>query len=533
MPDVKCIAKYLRLSIEDEDMFDESNSITNQRLILNQYIASHDEFTNVDIIEFKDDGYSGTNFERPGFQEMMSLVRCGRISTIIVKDLSRFGRNHIEVDTYLEQIFPFMGIRFIAINDNVDSAKYESGLPGMDVGFRNIINEHHSINTSENVKSSFRQRMSEGKYMGARAPYGYIKPKEDVTSLAINPETAAVVKKIFSLYVDSDMNITQIARWLNEEGIMCPGQYKMEVLNTKVKNTTNRFIWYPTTVRGILKTETYTGKMIACKWKVAAVGSNKHIETSEEEWIIVEDAHEAIISKELFEEAGKKLELLSRKRTTNNKSNYPLKGKLVCGGCGQKLIHVSRCQPHCKCARKFSSAENGCVTDNLYDQEFNKVVFNAIKMFAALADDAEPVFEKQRCEFRQEINELSKCIRKNQDIIERTKKEKMEVYMKFALEEISEDCYLSKKRNYETKILQKEQQIEKFECKQLRLSEELMKLPEKSQVSLQSIVECEKKLTKDLVDFFVDTITVYEDHRIEIKWAFSDDLISFIEKRLA
>lgn len=152
MSDDKCIVKYLRLSLEDDDILDESNSITNQRILIGQYISGKNEFKDSRVIEFKDDGFSGTNFERPGFQEMMELARNGKVSTIIVKDLSRFGRNHIEVDTYLEHIFPFLGVRFIAINDNVDSVHYKSGMPDIDVGFRNIINEHHSIDTSVKVK---------------------------------------------------------------------------------------------------------------------------------------------------------------------------------------------------------------------------------------------------------------------------------------------------------------------------------------------------------------------------------------------
>ena len=272
MSDDKCIIKYLRLSLEDDDILDESNSITNQRIVIGQYIASKNEFKNAEVLEFKDDGYSGTNFDRPGFQSMMELVRDGKVSTIIVKDLSRFGRNHIEVDTYLEQIFPFLNVRFIAINDNVDSMHYESGMPGIDVGFRNIINEHHSVDTSEKVKKTLKQLQKAGKYMGARAPYGYLKPEEDVTSLVVNPETAPVVQMIFQKYLEG-MNITQLARYLNEQGIMCPGQYKKEVLKLEVKNTTNKYIWYPTTVRLILRTETYVGTTISGKWKVEAVGS--------------------------------------------------------------------------------------------------------------------------------------------------------------------------------------------------------------------------------------------------------------------
>lgn len=261
MSNGKCIAIYLRLSLEDDDIMDESNSITNQRIIIRQYLAEKKEFKDARVLEFKDDGYSGTNFDRPEFQKMLELIREEKVSTVIVKDLSRFGRNHIEVDTYLEHIFPFLNVRFIAINDNVDSDHYNSGVPGIDVGFRNIINEHHSIETSVKIKKTLEQRQKEGKYIGARAPYGYLKSDENKTNLVINPETAPIVKMIFQKYLDG-MNITQLARYLNEQGIMCPGQYKKEVLKSGVKNTTNKYIWYPSTVRLILTTETYTGTTI-------------------------------------------------------------------------------------------------------------------------------------------------------------------------------------------------------------------------------------------------------------------------------
>ena len=344
MSDGKCIVKYLRLSLEDEDMLDESNSITNQRIVIGQYIASKNEFKNTEVLEFKDDGYSGTNFDRPGFQSMMELVRDGKVSTIIVKDLSRFGRNHIEVDTYLEQIFPFMNVRFIAINDNVDSMKYESGMPGIDVGFRNIINEHHSIDTSVKVKRTLIQRQKAGKYMGARAPYGYLKPDEDVTSLVINPETAPVVKMIFQ-------NFSFILTWthnflLIQVTCQLSNIHSIKIfLKTGVKKTTEKYIWYPVTVRLILMTETYTGTTIGGKWKVASVGSNKHLKTKEEDWIVVEGTHEAIVSKEVFDAVQEKLELNSRKRSKTHNNNYPLKGLVKCGGCGQNLQHVTRCNP--------------------------------------------------------------------------------------------------------------------------------------------------------------------------------------------
>ncbi len=530
MSTCKCVAKYLRLSLEDDDMLDESNSITNQRITLGQYITSNDEFKGMEVLEFKDDGYSGTNFDRPAFQEMMSLVREGEIGTIIVKDLSRFGRNHIEVAAYLEQIFPFLGIRFIAVNDNVDSIEFESGLPGMDVGFRNIINEHHSIETSEKVKCSFKQKMREGNYMGARAPYGYLKPDDNVTSLVINPETAPIVKRIFELYVDKGLNITQIAKLLNEEGIMCPGQYKKEVLKTGVKNTTNKFIWYPTTVRLILTTETYVGTVIGGKWKVAAVGSKNHVKTSEDEWIVVEGAHEAIITKELFDSAQEKLERLSRKKKLKHNNDYPLKGLLFCGGCGQSLTHITRCRPHIKCPRKFNASEQECLKENLYDEELNAIVLNAVKLFAGFAENAAPVLEAQKAELKSTVNEAAKIIRKNKEQIERLQHEKTELYMRYALEEISEDDYSNQNKKSDLKIKKAEAEIKKYSVIQEKAVTKLIELPEKSEESLVELVTGVEVLTREIALAFIRSIRIYGDKRLEIDWNFRDEFIQFVER---
>ena len=498
-------------------------------IVIGQYIASKNEFKNTEVLEFKDDGYSGTNFDRPGFQSMMELVRDGKVSTIIVKDLSRFGRNHIEVDTYLEQIFPFMNVRFIAINDNVDSMKYESGMPGIDVGFRNIINEHHSIDTSVKVKRTLIQRQKAGKYMGARAPYGYLKPDEDVTSLVINPETAPVVKMIFQKYLDG-MNITQLARYLNEQKIMSPGQYKREVLKTGVKKTTEKYIWYPVTVRLILMTETYTGTTIGGKWKVASVGSNKHLKTKEEDWIVVEGTHEAIVSKEVFDAVQEKLELNSRKRSKTHNNNYPLKGLVKCGGCGQNLQHVTRCNPHFKCPRKFNAANQDCVTDNLYDDEFNEMIFRAIKLFAKISDDAEPVLELQKAELKSKVNGAAKKIRDAKDSISRYKHQKTELYMRYAMEEISEEEFTRKNDKLDKQIEKETLAIAQIETEQSEAAERLFELPSDGRQCLTDLIEGNEQLTREIAATFIRGIKVYNDKRIEIEWNFADELVKYVEQ---
>lgn len=529
MSDDKCVVKYLRLSLEDDDILDESNSITNQRIVIGQYIANHIEFANAKVLEFKDDGYSGTNFNRPGFQSMMELVRDGQVDVIIVKDLSRFGRNHIEVDTYLEKIFPFLNVRFIAVNDNVDSFHYEAGLPGIDVGFRNIINEHHSIDTSVKVKKTLLQRQKAGKYMGARAPYGYLKPDEDVTSLVINPETAPVVKMMFQKYLEG-MNITQLARYLNEQGIMCPGQYKKEVLKTGVKNTTQKYIWYPTTVRLILTTETYVGTTIGGKWKVATVGSSKHVKTNKEDWIVVEGTHEPIVSKEMFDAVQKKLELNSRKKKKKHNNNYPLKGLVKCGGCGQYLQHITRCNAHFKCPRKFNMANPDCVTDNLYDDEFNEMIFRAIKLFAKISDNAEPVLELQKAELKVKVNDSAKKIRSAKDCISRYKHKKTELYMRYALEEISEEEFTRKNDRLDKQIEKENISIEKKELEQKKAAEKLLELPADGRQCLTDLIEGNEYLTREIATTFIRSIKVYNDKRIEIEWNFEDELVKYVEK---
>lgn len=526
----RCIAEYLRISLEDGDMEDESNSITNQRIILRRYVDKKKEFEGWKVLEFKDDGYSGTNFERPEFQKMMELVRAGEIHAIIVKDLSRFGRNHIEVGSYIEQIFPFLGIRFIAVNDYIDSQNYKGGVPDTDVGFRNIINEFYSHDVSVKVKSSLVQKRKDGKYMGARAPYGYLKPEDDVTSLIVNPETAPIVKKIFHMYLN-EYNITQVARKLNEEGILCPGRYKREVLQSGVKKQTENEIWYPTTVRFILTTETYMGTTVGGKYRVASVGSSKHILNSEEEWIKVEHTHEAIITPEVFWAVQEKLERNSRKKKNGMGMNrYPLKGVMVCGGCGQRLQYISRCRPHFLCARRFTGLNGGCISGNLYEEEINRFVLNAIRKFAALADKASEIFEEERSALIEQINSATKEQQKLTGKIEREKQRKTQLYMDFALEEIEQAEYENRNRTLNTSIERSERKMQELEEKKNTVAEKLLKLPDRSEESLTEIFNKEEKLTQDMVNIFIKEIRMYDDNRMEIQWNFQDEMQKAVRK---
>ena len=201
----QCIAKYLRVSLEDFDLKkniqkDESNSIFGQRKLIEAYIADDKSLRDLPVVEFVDDGFTGTNFDRPGFNQMLEQIKSGNISCVIVKDLSRFGRNYLEVGNYLEHLFPFLGVRFIAVNDMYDSADYSGANMGVDLAFKNILHDYYSKDLSAKVRTAQRSRMMTGKYVNV-PPYGYLRDPMDKHHLIPDPATAPVVKDIFSMII--------------------------------------------------------------------------------------------------------------------------------------------------------------------------------------------------------------------------------------------------------------------------------------------------------------------------------------------
>lgn len=288
---------YLRLSKEDGDK-EESNSIESQRNILLRYLDDSNEIEYVK--EYVDDGYTGTNFNRPGFRSMLSDLQKGIINCILVKDLSRFGRNYLDAGKYVQQIFPNMGIRFIAVNDNVDTKnEFENGFDLM-LPIKNLFNESYSQDISRKVQSSFKAMQRAGLFTGAYCSYGYRKSPGDKHKLVIDPYAASIVKKIFNWYLEGIGQRT-IAAKLNEEKILCPAEYKRQngenYRNHKRLATTT--YWTYSTVHHILQNGMYKGCMVQNKSVRRMRGKAKA--RAKEEWIIVEGTHEAIIAPDIFD----------------------------------------------------------------------------------------------------------------------------------------------------------------------------------------------------------------------------------------
>lgn len=388
-------AKYLRLSRSDGDQ-QESNSIKNQRALLNDYMGKHPELHKFD--EYVDDGYSGTNFERPDFKRMMQDIENRKINCIIVKDLSRFGRNYIETGRYLERIFPFMGVRFIAINDHYDSAEENDDKGRILIPFNNLINDTYCRDISMRVRSHLDVKRKEGQFIGSFAGYGYQKDPKDKNHLIIDEYAAGIVQEIFKLKLNG-MSAQHIANHLNELGVLPPNEYKRASgfnytcgfragLNQK---------WTVVSVNRILKNESYTGTLIQGKRRKINYKIKKSQDVGTENWIRVEGTHDAIISRGEFQQVQQLMELDTR-TSPSQKTVYPLSGFLRCADCGQNMIR----RTVTKKGKKYqyyhcSTYKNGgdCTPHMINGEKLEGSVLAAIRHQVALLVEAEQVLSHQ------------------------------------------------------------------------------------------------------------------------------------------
>ena len=326
-------ALYLRLSRDDE-LQGESGSIQTQRMMLRQYAAEHG-LTVVD--EYIDDGWSGTNFERPSFQRMIDDIEDGKINCVVTKDLSRLGRNYILTGQYTEIYFPSKGVRYIAINDNVDTINGESEL----APFLNILNEMHARQTSKKVKAAMHTRFANGAHYGAYAPLGYVKDPDKKGHLLIDPETHWIVEKIFDLAVHG-RGAASITRILVEEKVPTPGWLNYERYGTFANiyagaPAEKAYAWTIAQVKSILKEETYIGHSIHNKQSNISFKNKKKVRKPQEEWYRVENTHEAIISEEVFQKVQELI--ASRRRKRRNGTTQIFAGLIKCADCGWSLAY--------------------------------------------------------------------------------------------------------------------------------------------------------------------------------------------------
>lgn len=321
---------YFRLSQEDERQ-GESASIEHQRTILRKYAEEHG-FEIHD--EYIDDGISGTTFQRPEVQRLLDDTKTGVINTIIVKDLSRFGRNYIEVGQYIDYVFPAFGIRFIAIQDNVDTENRDSGTMEM-MPIMNVFNEWHAANTSKKIRAVRRAFAKEGVYVAKKASYGYKMGTDKKHTPIIDEETAPIVRRIFEMYA-SGLSPRKICEVLNGEGIPTPAMYAYAKMDQKPKQKVMGF-WTPVTVREMLNKIIYLGHLPQLCWTSVSYKNHKRYRTDESDWQIVYNNHEPIISQELWDKVQERKKSVAQGRKTKIGFTHPLSGFLFCADCGGKM----------------------------------------------------------------------------------------------------------------------------------------------------------------------------------------------------
>lgn len=514
------IAIYIRLSAEDGDLSDEkseSNSVVNQRAYIRRFIELRPEFAGAQILEFCDDGYSGTNMERPAVRRLLEQVRQRKINCVIVKDMSRFGRDYIVVGDYLEQIFPFLDVRFIAINDSYDSKDHKYGSAGLiDVSFRNVIYDLYSKDLSEKVRSTKKQLAEKGYCVAPYAFFGYRKSLENKHSLLIDEEAAAIVQRVFDLFI-SGFSTGEIAQKFNSEGILTPLQRKRFQEVTRNWNCVdqNRNYWTSTMVRKILDDERYTGKAIYGKTARKKVGACQVKAVAESQWTVVDGAFPAIITQELFDTA-KSLKWSSHSGSTG-KSTRIFYRKIRCGHCGLAMERLKSSHPCYVCKTHRYKPDIDCSRDRMDEKELEQAVLASIRTMAQVVRGAVQVKHRQATKNDRYNQRLGQQIKAHKNSIQMRQQEKMVAFEDMVSDRLDVEDYQHKRKQCEKHIQRLESKIKKLEDARRQTEQE--ESPADRILPYTNV----RTLTRELVDLLIQNIYIFSSTSIEIVWKCGDE----------
>ena len=496
------ILKYLRLSIDD-DGDGESNSIQYQRKLIDGYIDEHFKGKQLYIDEIVDDGYSGTNFRRPGITRALELLNSGKFNCIIVKDLSRLGRDHIQIGNYLEHIFPAMEIRVISINDQYDSDEHIGSPGGIDIALKNLIYELYSKDLSQKVKAARQTIMKSGKYNAPFAIYGYFKQSG---TLIIDENTAPIVARIFDM-IDSGFTTTQVASILNDEGVMTPAEYKKS-LNYKRKwiRGEGKIYWTDSTIRRIISDEKYTGKMVLGKTERLKVGDPCSARRkSVDKWIVVENTHPAIVSQAKFESVGKKVHthIKHHGNNVNHKTNI-----YYCANCGHALSKSGKINVALKCRYSIMSSDSKCVNEYIQLNEIKSVLGKIlVKQFGIMQSQAKAYKENIETNSAVSLDSIKAEI-------EGLKRQRFSTYEKFKDGNISRE-ELDEVRSRISNRLDELDNLLKTADKKEEVSE--LKT-HKAEIILN--YGDEDVFDDNFINYFVKKVMVHKDKQLDITWNF-------------
>lgn len=513
-------AVYIRLSREDGDK-EESDSVGNQRKLLTEYVSKMENLILYDT--YVDDGYTGTSFDRPGFKRMIADIEEGRVNCVIVKDLSRFGRDYIDTGRYLERVFPELGVRFISVSDGIDSIRqaYDMLLP-----IKNIFNEQYARDISEKIQATVKSKQKAGEFIGAFASYGYKKSPADKNRLVVDEYAAEVVKKVFRLYVGG-MGKLGIAKLLNAEGILCPSEYKMA--NGENYKNCNRLestsYWTYSTINVMLKNEMYMGNMVQGKKHQQMRSRQRPVER--EDWIIVKGTHEPIIDPETWEKAQKLLKQKHRDMGLEENRNI-FAGFVKCGDCGRamakstwKRADGSRTYSF-YCGTYKRHGKGYCTPHTLPSHVLENIVLEDLRAVLHNARDLQELVKSQSFHYPNTEEIARKEFIRVKGELERVQKLKKSAYEDYKEGLISKGEFLTYREDYLKKEELYAKQAEALEEKKKgSVAQDVFETP-----WLKRLLELKEieKLDREIIVEMIDQIIVYENRKIKICYNFGSEL---------
>lgn len=535
-------AAYVRLSVEDSGK-PGADTIEGQKALLTSFIDSKSDMELVSL--FCDNGRTGTDFDRPQFEKMMEDVRKGRIDCIVVKDLSRFGRNYKETGNYLERIFPFLGVRFIAVNDNFDTLTAERTQEGYIVPLKNLINEVYSKDISKKIDAALSVKQRNGEFIGAWAPYGYRKDPDDKHHLVINEEVAPTVRQMFK-WRSEGISVIQIARRLNDAGILSPSAYLYETGEVKTEKYKG-VLWQTQIIKSLLAHPVYIGHMVQGRKKQSFYEGKRQTYVDKENWIIVRNTHDPIIDEETFE----KVQHIANQRKTEyherlGKFSYLehteniLQGLVWCPNCkrpmvryknvshGQKLWYTYICPGHADDPAR-------CSFVSIQEDELREVVFTAIQSQMQIAADledvikrlnAEPEYRRQRSDTASRLETARRTLKRSQSLYD-------SLYQNYVEQLMTEQEYVTLKARYKEEAEKAEQLISALEQEQRE--SKVYTAENRFLAEFRSFMGTDT-LTKEMASALVERIYVDADKDIDIRLRYRDEyiaLLNFIEGRAA
>ena len=516
--------KYLRVSLEDDavggSLRDESNSIANQRFMLNQYIQSHPDIGK-NFEEIVDDGFSGTSFQRPGMSRLLALVEADQVDTVIVKDLSRFGRNYLEAGYLIELVFPSHHVRLIAVNDHYDTNSHEHYAGDIGLALNNIKNEFFSRDLSAKVKTTNDIQRRNGQFSG-RVPYGYLTGPSG-HDIMVDEEAAMIVRYIFSLAADQGMKTREIAKKLNAEGIVTPSLYKKQKRGYRGKVQS---FWGAESVYCILINRIYTGSLEMYKGHLNSVGSRKATKIPRDEREIIPNTHQAIVSEETYWKAQRVIIRPSPDSVRKKKAAPPpepmLARYLKCGCCGLRLFREHTTEPIYICHSARVRADGFCGEVACDAKALEPIVFQSITHLVQMADLKYEADKRAETQLEKEIRSVKSQLRvlsqKRKDIAS----EKIELYEQFRSGTLSLGAFSEQKKEAGARDAALLEQIETLSLQLSEMNREMEeRQSEEASCNRLSIGDA-KSLTPELLKAFVSKVTIGRDGSPEITFHVRD-----------